>query len=170
MGSLRCVNLCKSFDGTAALDGLALSLPARGLVAIIGPNGAGKTTLLNVFTGFLRPDMGEVFLDEQNLTRLPPHRIVKAGLARTFQELRLISLISVLDNVMLARQNQKGERLWRALRGSASGPRSGESKRAMGLFIRGLGEGPRGCRDASYGQQKLSRWRAARNDARILLR
>jgi ABC-type branched-subunit amino acid transport system ATPase component len=95
MGSLRCVNLCNSFDGTAALDGLALSLPARGLVAIIGPNGAGKTTLLNVFTGFLRPDAGEVFLDAVNLTRLPPHRIVQTGVARTFQELRLAVTQSV---------------------------------------------------------------------------
>ncbi len=172
MGSLRCVNLCKSFDGTAALDGLALSLPARGLVAIIGPNGAGKTTLLNVFTGFLRPDMGEVFLDEQNLTRLPPHRIVKAGLARTFQELRLISLISVLDNVMLARQNQKGERLWRAL--TRIGVRAEERanrERAMGLleFV-GLAEkAHEAAGTLSYGQQKLLTLACCiATDARIL--
>ena len=172
MTSLSCVNLCKSFGSTVALNGLALSLPATGLVAIIGPNGAGKTTLLNVFTGFLRPDAGDVFLGTRNLTRLPPHRIVHTGLARTFQELRLISLISVLDNVMLARPNQKGERLWRALTriGVAVEDRANRA-RAMGLldFVGLTDKANDAAGTLSYGQQKLLTLACCMaTDARIL--
>lgn len=158
MSVLRCIKIRKSFDGTAALDGLNLSLPASGLVAIIGPNGAGKTTLLNVATGFIRPEAGSVSLGETELTRLPPYRIVQVGIARTFQDLRLIGLISVLDNVMLARQSQKGEVLWRAL--TRIGVRVEERahrERAMELldFV-GLAEKVGDTANTlSYGQQKL---------------
>lgn len=158
MPVLRCDNLSKSFDGTTALDRLTLALPSSGILAIIGPNGAGKTTLLNVVTGFLRPDDGQVFLGKVELTRLPPHRIVRTGIARTFQDLRLIGLISVLDNVMLARQNQKGERLWRAL--TRVGVRSEEQanrRRAMELleFVVLASDAERPAGALSYGQQKL---------------
>ncbi len=97
---LRCERLRKSFDGTTALGGVTLSFPNCGVLAVIGPNGAGKTTLLNVMTGFLCPDEGGVFLGDTELTHLPPYRIVQAGVSRTFQDLRLIALLSVLDNVM----------------------------------------------------------------------
>lgn len=158
MSTLRCENLCKSFDGTTALDKLTLELPSGGIYAIVGPNGAGKTTLLNVVTGFLRPDRGKAFMGTAELTRLSPHRIVRAGIARTFQDLRLIALISVLDNVMLACQDQKGERLWRAV--TRVGVRSEEQanrQRAMELLdfvgLTGDAEQPAGA--LSYGQQKL---------------
>lgn len=106
--SLRCVGLTKSFDGTVALRDVHLDFPLSGIVAIIGPNGAGKTTLLHVLTGFLRPEAGKVFLGDRELTRLPAHQIARLGIARTFQDLRLISRVSVLENVMLARPAQKG--------------------------------------------------------------
>ncbi|HKQ50361.1 MAG TPA: ABC transporter ATP-binding protein [Phycisphaerae bacterium] len=172
MESLRCVNIRKSFDGTAVLDIAALSLPLSGFVAIIGPNGAGKTTLLNVVTGFMRPDEGKIFLDDVELTRLAPHRIVQAGLARTFQELRLISLISVLENVMLARQCQKGERLWRALTRIGVGANERANKeRAMELleFV-GLAEKAHDMAGTlSYGQQKILTLACCiATDARIL--
>jgi branched-chain amino acid transport system ATP-binding protein len=172
MARLRCVNLRKSFDGTAALDDLSLVLPASGLVGVIGPNGAGKTTLFNIITGFLRPDEGKVFLDGKDLGRLAPNRVVQAGIARTFQELRLISLLSVLDNVMLARQNQRGEQLWRAL--TRIGVRAEEranQERAMELleFV-GLAEKAHDAASTlSYGQQKLLTLACCiATDARIL--
>ena len=112
---LRCKGLSKSFDGTLALHDVRLEFPSSGIVAIIGPNGAGKTTLLNVLTGFLRADEGQFFLGDQELTRLTPHRIARLGITRTFQDLRLISQVSVIENVLLARPNQKGERLVAAL-------------------------------------------------------
>lgn len=170
---MRCVDLRKSFDGIHALDGLTLAFQRAGIVAIIGPNGAGKTTFLNVVTGFLRPDAGNVFLDKTELTGLSPHRIVRAGIARTFQDLRLICLISVLDNVMLARQSQKGERLWRAL--TRIGVRADEQanrNRAIDLlgFV-GLADRAGDAAGAlSYGQQKLLALACClATDARILL-
>lgn len=113
--TLRCEGLCKSFDGTLALAGVTVKFLASGITAIIGPNGAGKTTLLSVLTGFLRPEVGRAFLNDQELTCLPSHKIARLGIARTFQDLRLINQVSVLENVMLARSNQKGERLLPAL-------------------------------------------------------
>ena len=117
MESLRCEGITKTFDGVQAVEGLSLDFPSSGIIAVIGPNGAGKTTLLNIVTGFLRPNAGRCFLGEREITRLAPHRIAKLGIARTFQDLRLILQVSVLDNVMLACPNQRGERLlWALLR------------------------------------------------------
>ena len=112
---LRCEGLTKSFDGVHALVDVHLRFPNSGIVAIIGPNGAGKTTLLHVLTGFLQPDAGRCFCGERETTHLPPHRISRLGVARTFQDLRLILQVPVLENVLLARPVQRGERLWYAL-------------------------------------------------------
>jgi len=112
---LRCENLDKAFGGVRALDGVSLSFPGEGIVAIIGPNGAGKTTLLNVFTGFLRADAGRCFYGDQVITSLPPYQISRTGIVRTFQDLRLVRDAPVLENVLLARPHQRGERLLSAI-------------------------------------------------------
>jgi ABC-type branched-subunit amino acid transport system ATPase component len=112
---LRCEDLTKSFDGVQALANVYLQFPESGIAAIIGPNGAGKTTLLHVLAGFRRPDAGRCFWGEREITRLTPHRIARLGMARTFQDLRLILQVSVLENVLLARPEQRGERLLPAL-------------------------------------------------------
>jgi branched-chain amino acid transport system ATP-binding protein len=112
---LRCEGLTKSFDGVHALVNVQLRFPTSGIVAIIGPNGAGKTTLLHVLTGFIRPDAGRCFCGERETTHLPPHCISRLGVACTFQDLRLILQVPVLENVLLARPAQRGERLWYAL-------------------------------------------------------
>ena len=101
MDAFRCKNLSKSFDGVHAVDGVTLEFPGSGITAIIGPNGAGKTTLLNVLTSFLKPDAGNCFLGAHETSHLPPHRIARLGVARTFQDLRLISQVSVLENVLI---------------------------------------------------------------------
>jgi len=115
MNSLRCENLSKSFDGVHALAEVTMEFPSSGIIAIIGPNGAGKTTLLNVLTGFLQPQNGRFFFGERELTHMPPHKIAKLGITRSFQDLRLISQVSILENVLFARPNQKGEQLTTAL-------------------------------------------------------
>jgi len=171
--TLRCEKLNKCFDGVTALQAFTLALPRCGIVAIIGPNGAGKTTLLNVVTGFLRPDSGLCLLDDRDITRAPPHRIVRMGLARTFQDLRLIRLISVLENVMLARPNQRGDKLWAAL--TRTGVRNEERRNqqnAMRLLdfvgLAGKAEEPAG--ELSYGEQKLLTLACClATEARILL-
>jgi len=171
--ALRWENLSKSFDGVVALDSLTLGLPETGIVAIIGPNGAGKTTLLNVATGFLRPDRGRCLLGEREITARAPYEMALLGLARTFQDLRLIRLTSVIENVMLARPNQSGERLWRALTGIGvrkEEQRNREKAERLLDFVH-LDENvnePAG--ELSYGQQKLLTLACClATEARILL-
>lgn len=115
MSNLRCTGLHKSFDGVWALADVSLQFSSQGIVAIIGPNGAGKTTLFNALTGFIHVNSGRCLFGEQDITGLAPHRIAGLGIARTFQELRLVQQIPVLDNVLLARPHQRGESLLGAL-------------------------------------------------------
>jgi len=155
---LRCEGLNKCFDGTRALRDVRLAFPSSGIVAIIGPNGAGKTTLLNVLTGFLRPDTGRFFLGEWELTRVAPHRIARLGIARTFQDLRLITLVPVLENVMLARPNQMGERLWHALFRFGLAAQEARNREHAIRWLQFVGldqQAHEPAGELSYGQQKL---------------
>ena len=90
MRCLRCDAVSKNYGGVKALDEFTFRFPEHGIVGIIGANGAGKTTLLDVITGFVRADRGSCFVGELEITRRAPHRIARLGIARTFQELRLI--------------------------------------------------------------------------------
>ncbi len=92
-----------SFGGLAAVAGLNLTIPERSLCGLIGPNGAGKTTAFNLLTGVYRPDTGKVLFAGDDITGLRPHAVTKTGIARTFQNIRLFSQLSVLDNVKVAR-------------------------------------------------------------------
>ncbi len=98
---LRAENLSISFGGLKAVDGVDLEVERGKIVAIIGPNGAGKSTFFNVVSGFHRPDAGRVILDGEDVTGLPPHRVVEVGMARTFQMPTLFEEATVLDNVII---------------------------------------------------------------------
>ncbi len=115
MALLEIKNLSKEFDGVKALDSLSFELSKGQVTALIGPNGAGKTTVFNVITGFLKPDRGDVYFNSKQITRMAPHKIAVKGLGRTFQNIRLHSQMSVLENVMLALKYPTGEKLWAAL-------------------------------------------------------
>jgi len=91
-----------SFGGLKAVSELDLDLKPGELVGLIGPNGAGKTTVFNMITGVYRPTAGEILLEGRSLVGLSPHRIAELGVARTFQNIRLFPLMSVLDNVLVA--------------------------------------------------------------------
>ena len=93
-----------SFGGLKAVQKFSLRLPRAGLYGLIGPNGAGKTTVFNLLTGVYQPDSGEIQLGAQRLGQGKPHEITAAGIARTFQNIRLFPSLSVLDNVRLAGQ------------------------------------------------------------------
>lgn len=100
--TLEVRDVCKSFGGLKAVQNFKLSLPPRGLFGLIGPNGAGKTTCFNLLTGVYKPDQGEVTIGGKSLVGLRPNQIAAAGLARTFQNIRLFGELSVLENVKLA--------------------------------------------------------------------
>lgn len=99
-------NLNISFGGLRAVDSFNLSIRKGQLYGLIGPNGAGKTTIFNLMTGVYKPDDGTIVLDGQNITGLKPIQINKAGIARTFQNIRLFSQLSVLDNVKVGLHDQ----------------------------------------------------------------
>ena len=104
-----------SFGGLKAVQAFSLQLPAAGLFGLIGPNGAGKTTVFNLLTGVYEPDCGEIHLDSRRLIKRKPHEITAAGIARTFQNIRLFPDLSVLDNVRLAGQLRNRHGLWQTL-------------------------------------------------------
>jgi ABC-type branched-subunit amino acid transport system ATPase component len=108
---LEARGVTKSFAGVRAVDDASLVVADRSITALIGPNGAGKSTLFNCISGFLRPDTGRIDLGGKRIDRSPPHRIVRAGLARTFQTARALTRMTVLDNVRLAAPGHPGERL-----------------------------------------------------------
>jgi ABC-type branched-subunit amino acid transport system ATPase component len=92
--------LSMSFGGLQVIENLDLVVNEREIVSVIGPNGAGKTTLFNLITGIYEPDDGEILLEGKSLVGLPPYKITKRGVARTFQTLRLFLNMSVIENVM----------------------------------------------------------------------
>jgi branched-chain amino acid transport system ATP-binding protein len=100
--ALEARDLSLAFGGLKAVDRFSLRLPDRGLIGLIGPNGAGKTTVFNLLTGVYRPDAGEIQLGDRRVDGMKPSAIAAAGLARTFQNIRLFGSLSVLDNVRAA--------------------------------------------------------------------
>ena len=104
-------SLAKSFGGLKAVQGVSLGLERGKITALIGPNGAGKTTLFNLVTSFIKPDHGEVYFDGRPITGMPAYAIANLGLVRSFQGKGILDGMRVIDNVMVARPNQSGEKL-----------------------------------------------------------
>jgi len=100
--ALRTRELTKSFSSTTVVSNVDFELKVGARQALIGPNGAGKTTLINLLTGNLVPTKGSVWISDRDVTQLPSHRRVKAGLARTFQINQLLRELSVIEHVQLA--------------------------------------------------------------------
>jgi len=105
-------NLSKWFGGLRAVDCCSFNVNPGTITGLIGPNGAGKTTAFDLITGFLKPDGGKVFLEDENITGLPPHLVFQKGIARTFQIPREFPEMTVLENLMLVPPEQLGERVW----------------------------------------------------------
>ncbi|MCJ7594562.1 MAG: ABC transporter ATP-binding protein [Desulfobacterales bacterium] len=94
-------NLVKSFGGLRAIDRVSFSIKERSITSLIGPNGAGKTTAFSLITGFLKPDSGNVLFHGRDITGMAPHKIVNLGIVRTFQDVRILSRLTVLENIMV---------------------------------------------------------------------
>ena len=106
---LRATGLSKSFGGIKAVNNASLSVERGSITGLIGPNGAGKTTLFNLLANFIEPDCGEIWFDGMPIHNLPSHKIATLGFIRTFQVARVLSRLSVLENMLLATPHQTGE-------------------------------------------------------------
>ena len=112
---LRVQNLRKRFGGITAVDGASFEVEEGSLTGLIGPNGAGKSTTFNCITGLHEPDGGTVLFEGEDITGLKPYDVATGGLVRTFQIARELEEMTVLENLMLAPQGQKGETLTTAV-------------------------------------------------------
>ena len=105
-------NVARHFGGVPAVDGLSLSVPSGRITGLIGPNGAGKTTVVNLITGILHLTSGRVLLQGADVSRAEAPELARAGVARTFQNIRLVADASVLDNVLAGFHRHEGTGLW----------------------------------------------------------
>jgi branched-chain amino acid transport system ATP-binding protein len=104
-------NVSKQFAGVYAVDGCSFAVEPAKITGLIGPNGAGKTTLFNMIAGFIKPTAGRITLKDQDVTGLPPHRLFRLGVVRTFQIPREFGRMTVLENLMIVPPQQLGENL-----------------------------------------------------------
>jgi branched-chain amino acid transport system ATP-binding protein len=148
-----------NFGGLKALNNCSFEIGRGRVTCLVGPNGAGKTTVFNVITGFLRPSTGSVSFKGHSLDGWTPQAIVGAGIARTFQNLRLFTDLTAMDNVLSSLPAQAGEEplaaIFRPLHVAAAQRRRREEARAI-LDRVGLAERANDfVRNLSYGEQKL---------------
>ncbi|MGA9869168.1 MAG: ABC transporter ATP-binding protein [Acetobacteraceae bacterium] len=159
MSYLGVTGVAVNFGGLQALTDTSFVVEQGRITCLVGPNGAGKTTIFNVVTGFLRPAAGSVAFQGQPLVGLRPQAIVRAGIARTFQNLRLFIDLTALDNVVIALPMQFAEEplgaIFRPLHTARTQARRREEARAV-LAEVGLAErADEVVRNLSYGEQKL---------------
>jgi len=98
---LRVENVTKKFGGVVAIKDVSFNVKPLEIFALVGPNGAGKTTLFNIITGVIKPTSGKVYFKDDDITTLSPLKIVRKGISRTFQNIRLFKSLSVLENVLI---------------------------------------------------------------------
>ncbi len=98
---LRGEGLTKKFGGLVAVDNVDFEVKNQEIFGLIGPNGAGKTTLFNLITGVMEPTDGKIYIEDKDVTNLPPYEISKMGISRTFQEIKLFRALNVEENIMV---------------------------------------------------------------------
>jgi branched-chain amino acid transport system ATP-binding protein len=166
---LKLDRVTKTFGGVHALNNLSLDVAPGQIVGLIGPNGAGKTTTFNVITGAYRATSGAVLLDGHAVTHEPPHKIARAGIMRTFQNIRLFSDMTVWEHLLVA-QPHSGSPIRRLLPTRIANPRGIERAQEVLEFF-GLGDvRNRLARSLPYGlQRKVEMARAITGRPSLLL-
>jgi len=156
---LQAEGLDHHFGGLHALRDCSFTVPQGRITCLVGPNGAGKTTIFNAITGFLRPEAGVVSFRGTRLSGLRPQAILRAGIARTFQNLRLFQDLPALDNVMVGLQHQFAEEplgaIFRPLHAARSQTRRREEARQILAHVGLADRAAETVRNLSYGEQKL---------------
>ena len=146
---LKLDNIVKTFGGVTAADHISLTLHKGEVLGLIGPNGSGKTTLLNIISGIYTADSGEIYLDEERMTKLPTHARAKKGISRTFQHPRLLERCDIYTNIQVGIDLAQRKRC-------STLEESHELMKKL-LTAAGLGDVDltESCEKLSYGQQKL---------------
>lgn len=171
---LRVEELTKNFGGLRAVNRCSFTVPEGSIFGLIGPNGSGKTTIFNMITGFLEPTAGRVFFRDRDITGAAPYQVVQTGVARTFQLVRVFGRLTVLDNLLLGPQDQKGENLLAALLALPAVRHQEEAaiERALDLLdVVGLRDAAdEYCRNLPYAEQKMVEiTRALMSDPELIL-
>ena len=148
----------KEFGGLLAVNDLDFTIPHRSIVSLIGPNGAGKTTFFNMLTGLYKPTSGAIVFDGAEITNKPPHAITKAGIGRTFQNIRLFPQMTALENVLVGMHIQMRSNVVDALLSTRKAREEevwAEGKANELLSLVGLsGRGAVVARNLPYGDQR----------------
>lgn len=155
--ALSVSDLHKRFDGTKAVDGVTFSISSGSIVSVIGPNGAGKTTVFNIISGLIAADSGGVVCGGHDVSSTPAFVRARTGIGRTFQEMRIVSRLTAIDNVMLADANSRGESPLGALLSRWGSEELRARQRGM-EHLRELGLADSAdvpAANLSYGQRKL---------------
>ena len=174
MPLLRIENVSKSFGGLKAVSNLNIEINERELIGLIGPNGAGKTTVFNLLTGVYEQTEGKIMFRDKNLRRLKPYQVTHLGMARTFQNIRLFSDLSVVDNVKIAYHQRSSYSILSAilrLPGYFSGEAEMERKAMEMLKIFNLEDkAQETAKNLPYGEQRrLEIARAMATEPQLLL-
>ncbi len=148
----------KRFGGLVAVDELDLEVKEKSIHSIIGPNGAGKTTFFNCVTGFYRPEEGEIFLNGHSLLGLMPDQIVRLGIARTYQNIRLFPILTAMENVLVGLHCHLRANYFGILANSPSTRKeekkaSEEASRLL-KFVNLAGKGDLFAKNLPYGEQR----------------
>jgi len=155
---LQVDDVSKAYGGVKPAQHISFTLQRGHLHALIGPNGAGKSTMINMLSGVVAPSAGRIRFAGHELGALPPHAICQAGMARTFQNLRLFGELSVLDNVLLGCHVRMGNGFWASLLALPSARREEAAARQRALaLLQGLGLAERASAPAGslpYGLQR----------------
>ncbi len=166
--------LIKRFGGLLAIDSVDLCIPEHSIFSVIGPNGAGKTTFYNCITGFYAPDSGDILFYGDSLVGLAPDRIAHMGIARTYQNIRLFSNMSTLENILIGEHSRLhtnwAEAILRTPRLVAEEKKAVEEARALLNFVGLSGLGDQLARNLPYGaQRRLEIGRALASKPKLLL-
>ena len=171
---LDAARVSRVFGGLKAVDQVDFFVKKREIMSLIGPNGAGKTTLFNLFTGHYQPSRGEIFFKEEKINGLKPYQITAKGLARTLQNIRLFSKMSVLDNVLIGRHTKTSSGVIGAVLRRAKDKQEEANAREMAMsllkFVGLEDKKDEQASSLSYGEQRrLEVARALAADPELLL-
>jgi branched-chain amino acid transport system ATP-binding protein len=174
MNLLEIHHLTKFFEGLMAVNDFSWQVGSGKIMGLIGPNGAGKTTVFNLITGVLKPRDGSIRFNDREITGWPPHAVCREGIGRTFQNIRLLPEMTVLENVLMAFHGRLRSSFWGAV---FQFPRYRQEERSMQREARGIlermglaekAEAP--AHSLTYGQQrKLEIGRALATRPQLLL-